>query len=165
MIKTFAIVAAGCFVLVAGQAMANDYLTSEMSSTVPITRYRAVATTAAMPVTYAAPTTAYQPVNCCQPVSCCQPVTAYQPINYCQTTVAAQPVVAYQPVQAPMQVIAYQPIAAPMQYTAYAPVAAPAIATPGYVTRTKFYVPGQPVRNVFRAVLPGVPTGVVAAGY
>jgi hypothetical protein len=54
------------------------------------------------------------------------------------------------------------PVVAPSPYVAYAPVAPAAVfapapvwyGPPGVVVRSKVYIPGRPVRNVVRAVLP-----------
>ena len=75
------------------------------------------------------------------------------------------PVYAYPaPVYAyPAQVYTYRvPVVAASPYVAYSPVVpAPVIAPapvwygpPGVVVRSKVYIPGRPVRNVVRAVLP-----------
>ncbi len=70
----------------------------------------------------------------------------------------AAPVYAY-----PAPVYTYRvPVVAPSRYVAYAPVVStPVVAPmpvwygpPGVVVRSKVYIPGCPVRNVVRAVLP-----------
>jgi hypothetical protein len=46
---------------------------------------------------------------------------------------------------------------APVPYAVYSPVVVPApvwVAPPGVVVRGKVYLPGRPVRNTVRAVLP-----------
>ena len=79
-------------------------------------------------------------------------------------TVAPAPVVTYRPV-APAPVIAYSPVAptvtyygaAPAPVVAYSPVVgAPVIVPVGrpVTVSTKVYVPGQPVRNFFKAITP-----------
>jgi hypothetical protein len=68
---------------------------------------------------------------------------------------------------APTRVRAYYPVApvyaypapmvAPVPYAVYSPVVVPApvwVAPPGVVVRGKVYLPGRPVRNTVRAVLP-----------
>jgi hypothetical protein len=71
----------------------------------------------------------------------------------------AGPVVGYTTYYAPAPVYAYP---APVPYVTYAPVVAPVVApAPVWVARPvvvgpagKVYVPGRPVRNAVRAVLP-----------
>jgi hypothetical protein len=78
-----------------------------------------------------APVVAYRPVVVRGPA----PVVAYSPV--------ASPIVAYSPVASP--VVAYSPVAPmPVVYAAGRPV----------VVSTKVYVPGQPVRNFFKAITP-----------
>jgi hypothetical protein len=62
-------------------------------------------------------------------------------------------------VMAPAPYVSYMPVAAPMpcEYGAYSvPVYAPApvMVGPAAVIRTMVFYPGQPVRNVLRAVVP-----------
>ena len=67
-------------------------------------------------------------------------------------------------VMVPTQPVMPQPVVAgyvPRRVTAYSPVAVPYAAPRILRTRTKFFVPGQPLRNVFRGIWPGVPTGRV----
>jgi hypothetical protein len=63
------------------------------------------------------------------------------------------PVYAY-----PAPVYGYRvPAVAPAPYVAYAPIVAPArvwVGPPAVVVRGKAYIPGRPVRNAVRAVLP-----------
>jgi hypothetical protein len=57
----------------------------------------------------------------------------------------------------PARVYTYRvPLVAPSPYVAYAPVAPAPVwyGPPGVVVRSKVYLPGRPVRNVVRAVLP-----------
>jgi hypothetical protein len=75
-------------------------------------------------------------------------VTAYSPITTYSPIVTAAPVTAYRPV-----VTTYSPVV-----TSYAPVTSyrPVVTsyyTP-YVVRSKVFVPGEPVRNFFRAITP-----------
>lgn len=72
---------------------------------------------------------------CQQPANCCPQTANYPPVAYRQ-----QPVVAYSPVAA----APYQPV----------------VAARPVVVRSKYYRPFQPIRNVARYVLPGVPTAV-----
>jgi len=96
---------------------------------------------------YAAPTvTSYRPVltETYSPV-----VTSYSPVVTSYSPVVAAPVVtSYSPV-----VTSYSPVV-----TSYSPVVAAPVVTSYYapaVVRSKLlYVPGQPVRNFFRAVTP-----------
>ena len=82
----------------------------------------------------------------------------------------AGPTVAYYPAAPayayPAPVYAYPapyytyraPVVAYYPYAAYAPVVAAPVSVwygaPGVVVRSKVYIPGRPVRNVIRAVLP-----------
>lgn len=62
----------------------------------------------------------------------------------------AAPVYAYPNVVVPAPYVAYAPVMV-------APVAVPAgvwVGPPGVVVRGKVYVPGRPVRNIVRAVVP-----------
>lgn len=92
-------------------------------------------------VTYYAPTT-----------------TVYSGYTAYSSGYVAAPVVTYRPVTPtvvyrPTTVVTYRPVVPTTVYSV--PVyAAPA---PVYVGRQKYYVPGQPVRNVLRAITPGVP--------
>ncbi len=99
---------------------------------------------AAPAATYAAPpVTTYSPVTAYSPVTTYSPVTAYSPV----TPVAAySPVVAYSPV-AP--VTSYLPMTTYSPVVSYSPVVAAPVAYPAYYRPA--YVPGEPVRNVFRA--------------
>ncbi|NIP86177.1 MAG: hypothetical protein GTO03_11660 [Planctomycetales bacterium] len=122
-----------CLILTASAAaVANDYLVGGMFSTPAVTHYRV----AAAPVVAPTPVTVYSPVVAA-PVA---PVTCASPI----------PVTVYSPVVAPVHVLAARPVVA----------APPVLVGRPVVTRSKFYVPGQPIRNVFRWLGPGVPTGV-----
>lgn len=76
-------------------------------------------------------------------------------------TIPQAPVYAYAPapvvVAAPQ--IVYAPVAPAVVYRPLvpAPVVAPApvwVAPPGVIVRSKVYIPGRPVRNVVRTVLP-----------
>jgi hypothetical protein len=76
------------------------------------------------------------------------PVAAYAPVV---TTAYYAPPAVYYPAPAPYYVAS--PIAMP--YYAAAPVAvAPVYYGPAVVVRPKFYIRGEPVRNVLRAVTP-----------
>jgi hypothetical protein len=72
----------------------------------------------------------------------------------------AAPVYAYPaPVYAyPAPYYTYRvPVVAPSPYFAYSPVVAPAAVwygSPGVVVRSKVYIPGRPVRNAVRAIVP-----------
>ncbi|MFZ5830932.1 MAG: hypothetical protein ACOY3P_12635 [Planctomycetota bacterium] len=88
-------------------------------------------------------------------------VVAYYPAPVVVAPVVAAPVVVarpvYAPVVAPVPVVVARPVYQPI-YAApvVAPVAVPApvvVARPVVVRQTVYY-PGQPVRNVVRAVLP-----------
>ena len=73
--------------------------------------------------------------------------------------VAPAPCVSYMPVAAPAPYVSYTPVApAPCcAYSAYSvPVVAPApvAVRPAAVVRTRVFYPGQPVRNVIKAVVP-----------
>jgi hypothetical protein len=91
------------------------------------------------------------------------PVTVYRPapVVYPAAPVVAAPTTVYRPVAAPVPYTAYRPVAAPVPYTAYQPVAAPVAypAAPAAVFwspygGTEVRVPGQPVRNLLRAIVP-----------
>ena len=68
------------------------------------------------------------------------------------------PVYAYPaPPVVPAPYAVYSPVLAPRPYMTYAPVVAPApvlVGPPAVVVRSKVFIPGRPVRNVVRAVLP-----------
>ncbi len=89
------------------------------------------------------------------------PITHYR--------VAGAPVTVYAPVApAPVAPAAPWTYVTPGAVTVYSPVVVPAplvaaqpvVVGRPVVTRTKCYIPGQPIRNLFRWVTPGVPTGV-----
>lgn len=81
------------------------------------------------------------------------PVTAYSPVTSYAPTVTYSPVVTSPVVTSPV-VTTYSPVvttyAAPV--TTYRPVVT-SYYTP-YVVRSKVFVPGEPVRNFFRAITP-----------
>jgi hypothetical protein len=58
----------------------------------------------------------------------------------------------------PAPVYAYPaPVVAPVPYSVYSPVVVPApvwVGPPGVVVRSKVFIPGRPIRNTVRAVLP-----------
>ena len=92
-------------------------------------------------------------------------VYAYYPAApvyaYPAPVVVRAPYVAYAPVVQP-PIVVPAPVLAPAPYVTYAPVVAPRIVVaapawvgpPAVVVRSKVYIPGRPVRNVVRAVLP-----------
>jgi hypothetical protein len=82
------------------------------------------------PVVAAPVTTYYAPV----------PVTAYYGVPPVRTYYASPPVVTYR-VPGPSYPLVYGPVV-------------PSYSAPGVVVRPKVYVPGQPVRNVLRAITP-----------
>lgn len=105
--------------------------------------------------TYTAPVvTAYSPVVTAAPV-----VTSYSPV------VTETPVVSYSPVVAEAPVVtSYSPVVSevyspvvttysPVVTTAYSPVVT-SYYVPTVVRSKVLYVPGQPVRNFFRAITP-----------
>ena len=52
---------------------------------------------------------------------------------------------------------AYSPVVAPVPYRVYSPVVVPApvwVGPPGAVVYGKVYIPGRPIRNTVRAILP-----------
>jgi hypothetical protein len=62
------------------------------------------------------------------------------------------PYVSYMPVAASAPYVSYMPVA---PYSAYSVVApAPVVVGPAAVVRTRVFYPGQPVRNVLKAVAP-----------
>jgi hypothetical protein len=126
-------------------AVANDYLVGGMFNTPHVTHYRTAQTGQ---VSYYAPT-ACQPAcqPACRPQPCARPVYA-QP--GCQTAFYPQAVAAPQ-----MAVAAYRPVTV-------AAVPQPVVAARPVVVRSKYYVVGQPLRNVGRWLLPGVPSVVAA---
>lgn len=98
------------------------------------TDYVAYYPPAATVYTPPAPVVAYRPVA---------PTVVYRPTTVVSYRVAPPPVVTYRPVTA---------------YSAgYAPAYVAPAPGPVYVGRQKYYVPFQPVRNVLRALTPGVP--------
>ncbi len=153
--KRLLMVPAVLFALGAGLASANDVVVgpiyTPLVGPVPVgqTVYYGAPPPAVAQTTYYAPyalgapipqTTYYAP----GPVAVAPaPVYAYRP------TVVRGPVVAYSPV-AP--VVAYSPVVAAPAYGVAGPVMVPA-GRPVTVS-TKVYVPGQPVRNFFKAVTP-----------
>lgn len=153
--KRLLMVPAVLFALGAGLASANDVVVgpiyTPLVGPVPVgqTLYYGAPPPAVAQTTYYAPyalgtpipqTTYYAP----GPVAVAPaPVYAYRP------TVVRGPVVAYSPV-AP--VVAYSPVVAAPAYGVAGPVMVPA-GRPVTVS-TKVYVPGQPVRNFFKAVTP-----------
>ena len=127
----------------AGSVMANDYLFGGMTSTPTVTRFRVAAVPSVVPVTQPPHQSALgAPIVVNSPVTA--PVPQTLPRAYVGPMAAPVPIRAYSPVVAPAPVVAARPVY----------VGRPV------VTRTKFYVPGQPIRNVFRWLGPGVPTGV-----
>jgi hypothetical protein len=82
------------------------------------------------------------------------PVYAYPPA----VVAAPAPYVSYMPVAAPAPYVSYMPAApAPYACGAYGvPVVAPApvVIGPAAVVRARVFYPGQPVRNVLKAVVP-----------
>jgi len=76
-------------------------------------------------------------------------VQAYYPAYYPVAPVYAYPA---RVVVAPAPYVTYMPVAAPAPYVYGAPV--PMLFGPPAVVRAKVYYPGQPVRNVVKAVLP-----------
>ncbi len=94
----------------------------------PVANYAAPVTAYSPVATYAAPVAAYSPVV--TPVAAYTPVTAYSPVT---------PVTSYLPITTYSPVVSYSPVAAPVVYGT-------TVVRPGYV-------PGEPVRNVFRAFL------------
>ncbi len=163
--KRLATTACVLFALGTGVAAANDLVVA------PIYTPLAGPVYGAQTVYYGAPaavpqTTYYAPAAVPQ-------TTYYAPAAVPQTTYyAPAPVVAYRPtvVRQGRAVVAYSPAVAPTvayygaPVVAYSPVApAPMYAAPGpmmvpvgrpVVVSTKVYVPGQPVRNFFKAITP-----------
>jgi hypothetical protein len=88
------------------------------------------------------------------------PVRAYYPAYAVAPAYAYPAPVPYAAYYAPVAVapVPYATYYAPVvPYAAYARVVAPApvwVGPPGVVVRTKVFIPGRPVRNVVRAVLP-----------
>ena len=96
-------------------------------------------------------------------------VTSYYPTASVAAPVAVPYTSYYAPVAAPYTsyyapaaspYVAYSPVVAPAPYVTYSPTVmtsyyGPAV-VPTYpvVVRTKVYVPGEPVRNFFRAITP-----------
>jgi hypothetical protein len=85
-------------------------------------------------------------------------VQAYYPGVPFYAYPAPTPYVSYMPVAAPVPYMSYMPVApAPCAYGAYGvPVVAPApvVVGPAAVVRARVFYPGQPVRNVLKAVAP-----------
>jgi hypothetical protein len=56
----------------------------------------------------------------------------------------------------PAPYVSYMPVVAPAPYVSYMPVVAPApvVVRPAAVVRARVFYPGQPVRNVLKAVVP-----------
>ena len=86
-------------------------------------------------VVYRAPVVAYSPVIPAPPA-----VVAYSPV----APVAVAPVAV-----APAPVAAYRPVP-----VAVAPAPVVAVPAPVVVYRPRYFVPGQPIRNAFRAIIP-----------
>ena len=89
-------------------------------------------------VVYSPVVPAYPPVV----VQSAPVVTAYSPVVVAPPAPA---VITYRPV---VPVVAYRPVVTSYGGPAYVPAGRPV------VMRTKVYVPGQPVRNLFRAIAP-----------
>lgn len=89
------------------------------------------------------------------------PNTVYSPVAPAMAPMAAPmvpapavvaPTIAY---YYPAPRIAYRPVIAAPTVVGYAPAAVPAVvAARPIIVRPKIYVPGQPIRNVFRAITP-----------
>src|SRR6056297_1674841 len=96
----------------------------------------AATATAQPPIAFPAPVTTYRPVAPV-PVVPAPAVTTYRPV-------APAPVVtSYRPVAPAPVVTSYRPV-----YPAVVPAVAPV------VVDTDIYVPGQPIRNLLRAITP-----------
>jgi hypothetical protein len=71
---------------------------------------------------------------------------------------APVPYGSYMPIAAPAPYVSYMPVApAPYAYSAYGVPAvspAPVVVGPAAVIRARVFYPGQPVRNVLKAVVP-----------
>ena len=79
-------------------------------------------------------------------------VTVYSPVV--PAPVVAPPAFVYRPPVVVPPVVAYRPVV-PAPVVTYSPVVpAPVYYGPRAVVRTRFFVPGQPIRNYWRAVLP-----------
>ena len=94
------------------------------------------------PVTsyYAPAVTTYSPVTAYSPVTTYSPITTYSPMVAAVTapTVTYMPVTSYSPV---VSTAYYAPAAV---YSTYSPLV--------YSYARPYYVPGEPVRNFFRAL-------------
>jgi len=106
--------------------------------------------------------TTYSPAVGYTPVTTYRPVTAYEPLT--TTTYKAEMVyepvttTAYKPVTVSEPVTTYSPITSYLPTTSYSPVVTykvPTVVAPAYVPTVvarPVFVPGEPVRNVLRAL-------------
>ncbi len=134
---------------------------SQVVSQPTTTYYAPQAVTVARPMVQPATTYAPAPVVSYRPITSASigaPVVTYRPAA--PVYAAQAPVVAYRPVAqavaAPAPYISYRPAA---NYTYASPVAtsygyAPVVAARPVIVSPKVYYPGQPVRNVLRAITP-----------
>jgi hypothetical protein len=82
---------------------------------------------------------------------CCQPVTE---VTEVPTLAPATQVVAASPVVMPTTVVAASPVVSTTTFVSPVVPTVSYVQSPVVVLRPRFFVPGQPVRNFFRAVTP-----------
>jgi hypothetical protein len=115
------------------------------------------ATTAAaqLPITLPAPVTTYRPVVPAPVVTTYRPVVPAPVVTTYRPVVPAPVVTTYRPVVPAPVVTRYRPVVPAPVVTTYRPVyptVVPAVAP--VVVATDVYVPGQPIRNLLRAITP-----------
>jgi hypothetical protein len=159
--KRLLMIPAVLLALGASVASANDVVVGPIYT--PLVAPPPVAET----VYYGAPPPAVAQTTYYAPAAVVPQTTYYAPAP---ATVAPAPVYTYRPTIVRGPVVAYSPVAPTVTYSPVAPVVAysPVVAAPAYgvagpvmvpagrpvTVSTKVYVPGQPVRNFFKAVTP-----------
>jgi hypothetical protein len=121
-------------------------------------------------VTAYSPIVAYSPVTTVvraggavyEPVTTYRPVTAYEPVTTTtytpETVYEPMTTTAYRPVTVSAPVTTYRPVTSYLPTTTYSPVVTygiPTVVAPAYVPTVVVrpaFVPGEPVRNVLRAL-------------
>jgi hypothetical protein len=124
------------------------------SYSVPITTYRPIVATPAPVVSYSPAYSALAPVA--YPVAPLPAVTAYRPLTTSVAPVVSySPAVSYAPTYTPaVPTVSYSPVVAYSPAVAAVPAAIQAVGITPVFPRTTYYVPGQPIRNVLRALTP-----------
>ena len=114
------------------------YAPQTVYSPTTVTAYSPTTVTAYNPTPGCCGQTVAAPVIAAAPVVAAAPITTLRPVT---TYYAPAPTVAYSPTVTYSPTVAYSPV------VTYSPVVQPVYAPVGYAP----YVPGQPIRNAFRA--------------